>query len=133
VEDKSATPEVQALSVIAKQQVGFLPGNLRHNYTINLFNQRTAPRIGGFYDHTFWSRIVVQLAHAEPAIRNAMHAVTRQYEQVELMEGDYVAEMDQVAFQSYSKAIQHVINDRSSTDSRAYVALIVCLLFICLE
>jgi hypothetical protein len=75
----------------------------------------------------------VQLAHAEPAIRNAIHAVTRQYEQVELKNGEYVEDMDPVTLQSYSKAIQHVVNDKFSTDNRAYVSLIVCTLFICLE
>jgi hypothetical protein len=130
--DKPQKNEIETLPVLAKQQIGFFPGNLKHGYTINLFNQRTAPRIGGFYDHTFWSRIVVQIAHAEPAVRNAMHAVTRLYEDVELKDG-HIVDMDSTALQSYTRAIQQVINDKASTDRRAYVSLIVCTLFICLE
>jgi hypothetical protein len=132
-DEKLQTLEVQVLPVLPKTKIGFFPGNLKHNSTITFFNQRTAPRIGGFYDHSFWSGVVVQLAHAEPAVRNAMHAVTRLYEQVELQGGDFVKELDPTALQSYSKAIQHVINDKSSTDRRAYVSVIVCTLFICLE
>jgi hypothetical protein len=115
------------------KQVSYFPDAFKYGHTIDMFNKRTGPRLSGFYNHSFWSGIVVQLGHVEPAIRNAIVAVTRVYEEVELRNGDLVQEMDSVALQSYTQAIRHVINDKSGAENRAYVSLIVCILFICLE
>jgi len=65
--DKLRKPEFQELPMLVKQLPSISPSDLvKHGDALDLFNRRTAPRIGGFYDHTFWNRIVVQLATIEP-------------------------------------------------------------------
>jgi hypothetical protein len=106
--------------------------DLQFGYVLDLFNHRVGPRIQGFFDRTFWKRVVVQLGHSEPAIQSAMKAVCAVYEQVEAADGE-LASMDQASITAYNKAIQLIVSQTASSEVRSYVPIIVCVLFVCLE
>lgn len=127
---KTALPPLAGDSRTAN--ISIFADNLDVGYVLDLFNYRTGPRIQGFFDRTFWNRVVVQLGHNEPAILSAMRAVCAVYEQVETTGGEPVA-MDQSAIAAYSKAIQFVVKESASSKVRMYIPLIVCALFVCLE
>ncbi|KAE9992807.1 hypothetical protein EG327_007731 [Venturia inaequalis] len=112
--------------------VSIFADDLDVGYVLDLFNHRTGPRIQGFFDRTFWNRLVVQIGHNEPAILSAMRAVCAVYEQVEITGGELAA-MDQSAIAAYNKAIQLVVKESASSKARMYIPLIVCALFVCLE
>ncbi|KAE9975509.1 hypothetical protein BLS_002563 [Venturia inaequalis] len=94
--------------------VSIFADDLDVGYVLDLFNHRTGPRIQGFFDRTFWNRLVVQIGHNEPAILSAMRAVCAVYEQVEITGGELAA-MDQSAIAAYNKAIQLVVKESASS------------------
>jgi hypothetical protein len=101
---------------------------------IHLFCHRTARRMSeNFEEDYFWKNTVPQLAHNEPAVWNAILAVNTVFEQIEMNAGFSLFENNPLAIQSYNTAIRHLTQRDPVSDSDVYVALVTCVLFVCLE
>lgn len=62
----------------------------RDRTALHFFVNFTAPQMSGFFDNTFWSRMVVQASYNEPAILHAMIAIGSLHQSV--MQGVYTDE-----------------------------------------
>ena len=124
------------------------PAELR---AIGFFHDKTAPSLSSYFDADFWTRLVFQMSYVEPAIRHAMVALGALHEQREQglrmmvpMMPSGVEESpqslvkhsnghnDQFALAQYNKSIAY-LSKRMSTGSSIEVALLACILFVCVE
>jgi hypothetical protein len=95
---------------------------------LDFFHRAVAPVIAGHIDPSFWTRLVMQVGHQEPAIRHAAMAISSLYEGFgEHMPGQ-LCQPRVFAVQQYNKAIAKLV---SSTDE--VVILLSCVLLICIE
>lgn len=105
------------------------PGDAR---ALQYYQVKVANILGGAIDHEFWTTSILQLSEAEPAIKQALVAISDLWEvQVEHGSIDPVA-AHRRHFEKYSKALaataQRIDQPRADT-----VALATCVLFLCLH
>ena len=126
------------------------PAELR---ALGFFHQKTAPALASYFDADFWTKLVFQMSYVEPAVRHATAALGALHEQREMnMRADpvlpasanqaeqsgndalkaYNDEHEQFALIQYGKAISH-LSERLKGDSSIEVALLACILFVCVE
>ncbi|EED16268.1 conserved hypothetical protein [Talaromyces stipitatus ATCC 10500] len=114
---------------------------------LEFFRLRSLVKLPGFFDTSFWEQTVPQLSHTTPAIFHAVVALAstqRSQEYTSCMRKgshnpfiDYKVEIkkwDRYALQQYNKSIAHLqsyLEDNSHESVQ--VALITCILFICIE
>jgi hypothetical protein len=138
---KKACRPIQAKEIKLRQQIiqrclmtnpllDFRGSPVEHRY-LDFFRSQTGPSLSGFFDSTFWNRILPQVAESEPVIMHAMVAVASIHEQVEAEE--YTpSQDDRFALEQYNKAIQQLTKRLAESKSEE-LTLMTCLLFICLE
>ncbi|GJC78172.1 hypothetical protein ColLi_01010 [Colletotrichum liriopes] len=87
------------------------------------------PVLSGPMDTYFWTHLVVQFSHFEPAVRHAVLAISSLYE--DFHGGARVTRQkpgNDFALRHYGAAIQRI---KSAEDEQ--LVLLVCILFICIE
>ena len=97
----------------------------------DFFCKRTVVVFSGIFDPTFWTRLVLQATHHEPAIRHAAIALGALHESSEV--GSRV-KPSIFAMEQYGKAIRYLVKPiREKQKQAADVALMTCVLFVCFE
>jgi hypothetical protein len=99
--------------------------------SFDFFCKRTVAILSGIFDSTFWTQLVLQATHHEPAIRHAVIALGALHESSEVgsREGPSI-----FAMQQYGKAIGYLIKPIQEKQKQASdVALITCVLFVSFE
>ena len=87
--------------------------------------------LSGVFDPTFWTRLVLQATHHEPAIKHAVIALGALHESSEIKSRE---DSSIFAMQQYGKAIECLVKPlREKQKQAADVALITCVLFVCFE
>jgi len=109
----------------------------------DFFTERTAHELSGFFDSTFWSRLVLQESHNVAAIRHAVIALGALNKSLESAPGpdlkvNVIQSIDKKhhehAVSQHLKAIQALNYYISSSEApQLRNALIACLLFVCFE
>jgi hypothetical protein len=98
--------------------------------SFDFFCKRTVRILGGVFDPTFWTRLVLQATHHEPAIRHAVVALGALHESSEHSRD----ESSMFALQQYTKAIGCLVEPIQGKKKQATdVALMTCVLFVCFE
>jgi hypothetical protein len=110
-----------------------------------VYCERTASKIGGYWETDIWSRLIIQACHQEPFARHAIVSIgaldlaieykTSQSGTWARDQGEYADNPHhQFALQQYGKALK-LMRDSPSEDEEHHVrkALISCLLIICFE
>ncbi|TID03699.1 hypothetical protein CH35J_001846 [Colletotrichum higginsianum] len=92
------------------------------------FRRNVAPSLSGVLDSYFWTHLVPQFSHQQPAARHAMLAISSLYEKFLEDPLDRSAEKNAFAVTHYNEAIKHL---RTTTNQEA--VLFVCILFVCIE
>lgn len=98
---------------------------------LSFFQTKTANQLKGPFTDEIWSRLILQYAHGEPAIRHAIIALGSIHElYINGLDG-YDDLIDQFATKHYQKSIQEICKlNEAPSDSRAInVALTTCVLF----
>ncbi|KAK0104492.1 hypothetical protein ONS95_004780 [Cadophora gregata] len=113
-----------------------------HRY-FQVFTERTAHELSGFYDPTFWTKLVLQESHSVAAIRHSVIALGALNKSLESAPGpnlkvNVIQSIDkrhhEQAVLAHLKAIQSLNSYISSSGSpQLRNALIACLLFVCFE
>ncbi|KAK2616371.1 hypothetical protein QQS21_000612 [Conoideocrella luteorostrata] len=123
--------------------------------SLAFYQQIVAPSLCGPLDSSFWTRLVLQMTHSEPATRHAVLAISSLYEnfddrpmtisqsigRIEARTGDgdgdgsSAATRNDFAIQHYNAAIQHLISPQANLNAPADLntVLLVCILFTCIE
>ncbi|TKA82888.1 hypothetical protein B0A55_01172 [Friedmanniomyces simplex] len=149
--DLPTTPE-RCLEVIRGT-----PNELR---ALEFFHARTAPNLSSYFDAGFWTRLVFQVSHVEPAIMHAMVTVgylnqrqdiwTKPLPMLQsvIVDDDHgtmsaplkplnryqaADHNDTFALNHYGKAISLLAQRLQDPDAATEVALLACILFVCIE
>ena len=107
------------------------------------FIDHSANELSGFFDPSFWTRIVLQESHNVPPIRHAVIAIGALNKSLETapppdLKVNVIQSIDKKhhehAVLQYLKAIQALNNYISTSDNpQLRIALVACLLFVCFE
>ncbi|KAJ5095961.1 4'-phosphopantetheinyl transferase [Penicillium alfredii] len=102
--------------------------------SLAFFREAVAPVLSGPLGRSFWTGLVNQAAHQEPAARHAAVAISALYEQFGQGAWESVAPYrDGFAIQHYNRAIKSVINLQEPKSGQLDSVIIVCVLFDCIE
>ncbi|KAI9167838.1 hypothetical protein HJFPF1_03977 [Paramyrothecium foliicola] len=102
---------------------------------LDFFHENLGAMLDGKFDSTFWSKLVLQLSHSEPAIRHAVSAVSVTYRDVQssLRHPSGYVSADPEAQLKWNLAIRSLsIQIQAHPDSNL-VPLVCCLMFTCVE
>ena len=123
------SPSRASMGLTGEESIGF-----------DFFRKKTVFEIQGCFRSCLWESLVLQLSHQEPSILHAAIAVGSIHRKLTERDGapqimDVEDPRQLLGLRQYVKAIGFLrtrINDLENQDS-GYIALITCLLFICLE
>ncbi|KAF3031544.1 hypothetical protein E8E12_000899 [Didymella heteroderae] len=98
------------------------------------------PKLSGQFDTEFWSRTILQMAHAEHAVRSALIALSHldKHQSGTLQQARRSA-LDETQYDrrpfyvNYNKAIRLLLEHMAKPTFSPEVGLVVCLLFACIE
>lgn len=114
-----------------------IAGNNEERRAFQFFREHSTADFPGFFESSFWSRLVLQASHAEPSIRHAvialgsLHEHVRQEEWTSLKNG---RTCDPFALQQCNKAIGHLNQIICSNGQRSKEMLLMsCAIFVCFE
>jgi tetratricopeptide (TPR) repeat protein len=119
-----------------------LIANAEEKRAIYYFREKAAPALAGSLDSSFWNRLVLQVGDSEPAVRLAIMAVGSLFEHMQheasgspANDGQalFTGRRYQFAIQCYNKAISALMKRLEQCDSCEDIALLTCILFICVE
>jgi len=102
------------------------------------FRSRTAHQLSGFFDSSFWDRLLLQATHCEPALRHAVLALSSLHERFELRDETiqhplWKGSEGGFALQHYNDAIGALIKPSHESQQAVDVCLMSCMLFACFE
>ncbi|KAK5749608.1 hypothetical protein LTS12_020318 [Elasticomyces elasticus] len=134
------TPEGMALSAYRPSTTW--RRNWRERHSLNFFVNFTAPQMAGFFDSTFWQRMVIQTSYHEPAILHAITAIGALHEAI--MQRAFADEGRKGKAMGFSLeqcnlAIAALTKSNGEKSGRASgvvdnrLALTTCVLFTCFE
>ncbi|CAM1511943.1 Fc.00g094560.m01.CDS01 [Cosmosporella sp. VM-42] len=92
------------------------------------FHQAVAPALSGPFDSSFWTHLVAQLTHQEPAAKHAVLAISSLFESFSPV--DCPATENQFALSHYNQAINHLTTAGIQDVDKV---LVICALFVCIE
>ncbi|KAI1375205.1 hypothetical protein F4677DRAFT_455094 [Hypoxylon crocopeplum] len=111
-----------------------------------LFRERTASELSGFFDSSFWTRSVLQECHSEEAIRHSVVALGALYKTLEKMSEsppgspsglvemtDNAVRHWEVAFKHYSLALNSMVSSTSQDQSSQRTSLMATVLLACFD
>ncbi|MCJ1265327.1 hypothetical protein MMC22_005203 [Lobaria immixta] len=127
------TPKTSSLSTIPRTLLPMLPGDEEERRYFSFFCTRTAPVFFGYYESSFWDRLMLQISHAEPAVHHAVVALASLHE---MFNGstEHRPGSDQYALKQYSKSLAGLNRYMSTAKEKSVnVVLICCVLFITFE
>ncbi|KAK5168949.1 uncharacterized protein LTR77_006258 [Saxophila tyrrhenica] len=140
-----ATPNSMSLSVYQPDMKWRRSWRERHS--LNFFVNFSAPQMAGFFDSSFWQRMVIQTSYHEPAILHAITAIGALHEcimQRSFADETRKARAVEFALNQCNKAISCLTSSqrtstgldfsrRSQKTPNSRLALTTCVLFTCFE
>ena len=120
-------------------QPGAALSDPREQRAFHFFLNQAAPTISGAFDTGFWTRLVPQVSHVEPAIQKALFTIGQLFDTpLRPIDANKVALKDLPSNQRRAYTwYGHAVNDLQHTISRGpqsiAMALLSCLLFACIE
>lgn len=102
---------------------------------LEFYYHRASLTLASNFDREFWTRIVLQMAHSEPAVRHAVTALGYlvKTQSGSLKDARSVSVMDRTFLVQYNKAVRHLVDGMADSSCSIEVGLVACLLFICIE
>jgi hypothetical protein len=111
-----------------------------HVHYLEFYYHCVGPMLSGRFDTEFWSRTILQMAHADPGVRCALIALAHlnQQENGSLQHARQTAAKEgkperRLFWSNYNKAIGHLVDQMAQPAFSAEVGLVICLLFACIE
>ena len=105
---------------------------------LDFYYHCACPALSTNFDKEFWSRIVLQMAHSEPAVRHAVIALgalcqTEPGDMKHACAGFIANHERKVMLSHYNKSIGCLVNRMSDATYSPELGLVICLLFVCIE
>ncbi|KAF2760202.1 hypothetical protein EJ05DRAFT_474096 [Pseudovirgaria hyperparasitica] len=121
-----------------ERQVQSLGGGNNAHF-LELYYHCVSKAISGPFNHDFWYCLSLQMAHAEPAVRHAIIALTCLYRSDSVRTKHArtglqdTSEAQRQLLIHYNKSIRHLILRMSEASYSPDIGLATCILFICIE
>ncbi|KAJ8119094.1 hypothetical protein OPT61_g60 [Boeremia exigua] len=137
--ERQISSYAQVKSTWPSRALAALPGFGNDMYYLEFYYYCVGPKLSGTFDTEFWSRTILQMAHAEPGVRTALIALghLNRYQSGTLQHARQTAitmeSEDRRFWVNYNKAIRHLITHMTVPSFSAEVGLVLCLLFACIE
>ena len=115
-----------------------IAGTDEERRSFEFFRSRTSLQLSGFFDAGFWTRVVIQAAHYEPAVRHAVLGLSSLHERFEsgdksIFSPNWDWNEGGFALQQYNRAIQQIIQPKHGSQQAVDICLIACMLFASFE
>lgn len=137
------TPTETSLTI---HRLSTLPFDPKEGQYFQLFRERTANELSGFFDSSFWTRSVLQECHSEEPIRHSVVALGALYKTLEKMSesppgspSDVTDPVDnavrhwEVAFKHYSLALNSMVSSTSQDQGSQRMSLMASVLLACFD
>ncbi|KAF2123380.1 hypothetical protein P153DRAFT_435973 [Dothidotthia symphoricarpi CBS 119687] len=134
-QDASSHAVVPSQSSSLQSAIPMLSGLGDSVVYLEFYYHCASPTLASGFDREFWSRIVLQMAQSEPAVRHAVIALgyLAKTQTGSLRHARSVSVIDKTLLLHYNKAVQHLVARISDYSYSIEVGLVACLLFICIE
>ncbi|KAI1449950.1 hypothetical protein F5Y02DRAFT_370493 [Annulohypoxylon stygium] len=139
-------PQTPVESSLMLYRPSVLPFDPNEGLYFQLFRERTAGELSGFFDSSFWTRSVLQECHSEEAIRHSVVALGALYKTLEKLSEsppsspaaimdvtDNAVRHGEVAFKHYSLALNCIINSTSPDQASQRMSLMASVLLACFD
>ncbi|KAH8652414.1 hypothetical protein BX600DRAFT_386909 [Xylariales sp. PMI_506] len=140
------TPAPTTISLSLHRPNINLPFEPQEGLYFQLFRERTASELSGFFDSSFWTRSVLQECHSEESVRHSVVALGALYKTLEKMcesppgspsenfnPADHVMRHWEVAFRHYSLALKSIISHSSQDQGTQRTSLMATVLLACFD
>ncbi|KAI0133152.1 hypothetical protein F4776DRAFT_626239 [Hypoxylon sp. NC0597] len=140
-------PQTPIETSLTLHRPAMLPFNSREGQYFQLFRERTASELSGFFDSSFWTRSVLQECHSEESIRHSVVALGALYKTLEKMSEsppsspssavvdptDNAVQHKEVAFKHYSLALNSILNSTRQDQASQRMSLMAIVLLACFD
>lgn len=112
------------------------PGNSEEKRGFEYFLQNTAAELSGYYDSSFWSKLILAASAQKPALRHAVVALGALHEDFAQKGLVFTGGKDQkseFAVKQYAKAMGALRKSLASEKEEPLTALMSCILFVCFD
>jgi hypothetical protein len=144
VEKKKAAGKKVARVKAAKKKVAVeyplhqFHGTAEEKRAFNFFIVKFAPIMSGHFDTGFWSHLLLQISHSEPAVWHSVLALSALHENYVLYGGDDRSHQlsrpgRRMGLLHYTRAVSQLARTPSERKQSMEVVLVSCILFILLE
>jgi Fungal specific transcription factor domain/Fungal Zn(2)-Cys(6) binuclear cluster domain len=128
---KNSTDIIQRISV-------HIPGNAEEKRGFDFFLRNTAAELSGYYDSSFWEKLILAASAQKPSLRHALIAIGALHEDFSrkrLVPSATSAkdQKTQFALNQYTKAMGALRRSLSSGKEEPITALMSCVLFVCFD
>jgi hypothetical protein len=114
-----------------------IAGSVEEKRSFQYYLNHTAPELSGYYDTSFWEKLLLQAAMAEPALRHAVIGIGSLHEAFAepAKRLDYAPDNTDGGFaiNQYTKAIAHLRRSLATGEQQPLTALMSCILFVCFD
>jgi hypothetical protein len=105
---------------------------------LEFYHHCARPTLSTNFDNEFGSRITLQMVHSEPSVRQALIAIgclcKTEPGDMKHARSKYIADTERrVVLTHYNKSVRCLVDRISEVTYSPEVALVACLLFICIE
>jgi hypothetical protein len=105
---------------------------------LEFYHHCARPTLSSHFDQDFWSRIALQMAYSEPAVRHALVAIgylcKTEPGDMKHARSKYIADIERrVVLTHYNKSVRCLVERINEATYSPEVALVTCLLFVCIE
>ncbi|KAF2161873.1 hypothetical protein M409DRAFT_58654 [Zasmidium cellare ATCC 36951] len=112
-------------------------GTQREQQCLYFFSTISAPELAGYLDFAFWSEVLLQATHDDPAIKHAVAAIGASHEyKLRRQAAKFNLETDGLhafALRQINKAIKALVQPSQGTSRGLLRALTASILFACFE
>ena len=112
------------------------PSNDGEVELFEFYRHELGSRLGGALEFEFWERLVLQLGRTEPAIHHGLAALSATFQLVNFSRSyqsdNRVHSLRESSLKYYNAALL-ATQQRTEADDSELVALVTCLLFLCIE
>jgi hypothetical protein len=128
---KNSTDLIQRISV-------HIPGNTEEKRGFDFFLRNTAAELSGYYDSSFWEKLILAASAQKPSLRHAVIALGALHEdfsrKMQLPSTPSAEDQKtQFALNQYAKAMGALRRSLSSGKEEPLTALMSCILFVCFD
>ncbi|KAH8648211.1 hypothetical protein BGZ60DRAFT_390695 [Tricladium varicosporioides] len=128
---KNSTDLIQRISV-------YVPGNAGEKRGFDFFLRNTAAELSGYYDSSFWEKLILAASVQKPSLRHAviaLGALHEDFSRTRLVPSIPSVEdqKPQFALNQYTKAMGALRRSLSSGKEEPLTALMSCILFVCFD